>query len=122
MTASREARNPRVRRPLTHAQWETTLRVLTDARRLDELWQRLPAAPLPWARTILTVLGEHRWAPTDADRAAYHALLDRAQACREPLSARARFTDGRVLHTHSSIGISGVSPRGRFVATTDPQW
>lgn len=105
------------RRPGKHsaAEWESTLRVLADARRWPELWQAAQRAPLVPAAEALRALGRAGWRPDgDGDRAAYARLVRLAERC----TGTPPMLPGPPIALTKGLGIPeyAVGPRGDILA------
>lgn len=108
---------------LSDADWDTTLSVLTAARRFEELWHLATAAPLPQAARLLRTLAEHEWRPGPvADRDGYAYLLALADRCAKPPTAASLFEEARVLAQGrpQASTLLAVSGPGDLLARIEP--
>jgi WD40 repeat protein len=102
---------------LTPEEWQTTLSVLTESARHDDLWQLAQQAPPTWSARILRRLFDQAWEPDGEDQAHFQELLPLARVFEAPplgglLHCRA------TLQGHSRpVRCLAFSPKGDVLAT-----
>ena len=91
---------------LSDADWQSVLRQLVDANRLNELWKLSQSAPATWTANILHELARLNWQPGGPDEnAAFAELVQLAQSCHsDPL----KILPTRTLNTPGQ-GINAVA-------------
>jgi len=104
---------------MTESEWETTLTLLKDHGRWEEMWQLAQRAPARGSARLLQGLGESGWQPSEAERADFTELVELARRWQEPDT---NISDATVplktLKGHSgSVTCLAISPDGRLLAS-----
>ena len=102
---------------MTDSEWDTTLSLLKEHGRWEEMWQLAQRGPARWSARLLHALAESGWNPPEAERSDFAELVELARRWQEP-DTTSKISLLKTLKGHSDwVRCLAITPDGGLLAS-----